>query len=409
MAHSTFNLIVTTVWINLAHVDDKFLHAYHRLFITSLSLLDTVCAYLGLEFAPGLWDVLTSTTPPDFSFFKNLPGPLNETSKYGIYVLTLEKKGWRPRLYIGSSVNALGYYARTKGYKYVASQGKVFPKHVKKSLRLGFKITHIGMLMRCSNCNFSARLNEMARLVVLNFECTFSRIFFARTRNTDTFRHDVEMDAHLFADCILPGFVYWSKVDWDGQCGHSPIGILETPSRTFGLSDADYLRVEIERKDRRLAAKRAWFQLDVRRNIAKKKYPCCGKFHGTTGNLKQHQKTDGHLRSIGKLPPRILKSSRADIDRGIKKYQQNIKSAKFVCGCRPKPFGSKSHLLNHQRSKTKACVAWHELHRNDETVVDKTTTPELDEIEEDGDLGELDPDYASWSAEDTTDDEDDEE
>lgn len=53
-----------------------------------------------VSFAPGLFEVMTSTNPPDISFFKTLPTDVE--GRWGIYVITLERPNHKPRIYIGS-------------------------------------------------------------------------------------------------------------------------------------------------------------------------------------------------------------------------------------------------------------------------------------------------------------------
>jgi len=47
----------------------------HKMYISSLYLLDTACGKLDIEFAPTIWSVLTSDTPLDLSSFSNLDTP----------------------------------------------------------------------------------------------------------------------------------------------------------------------------------------------------------------------------------------------------------------------------------------------------------------------------------------------
>jgi hypothetical protein len=67
--------------------------------ISSLYLLDTVCGMLELDFTPGMWDVLMSTTLPDLSFFKFLLA-LRKGNRFGVHDLVWEKEGFPPRIYI---------------------------------------------------------------------------------------------------------------------------------------------------------------------------------------------------------------------------------------------------------------------------------------------------------------------
>ncbi|KAM0697652.1 hypothetical protein Q7P36_002506 [Cladosporium allicinum] len=208
MARSTFNLVITLAWVNLIHTPDEYLHPYHKMYISSLNLLDTACGMLNIDFAPGLWSVLTSDTPPDLSFFKNLPAPNSKTGKgrYAVYCVVLEKVGFPPRVYFGCSVNERNYTIRTS--QYTTMKGGL-PKMIRESNRLGFTRTHTGLFLTMDNPKM-AQLNDMARIVILNFEDVFTRIFFGRTKNSPAFRHDLDMDSHMFEHGV-PGLVYWSS------------------------------------------------------------------------------------------------------------------------------------------------------------------------------------------------------
>jgi hypothetical protein len=405
--HSLFNLVVTLAWINLASTPVKFVHAYHTHYLTSLYLLDTVCGYLDLSFAPGLYDVLMSSTPPDLSFFKSLPAPRSEKGMFAVYILILEKDGCRPRLYVGKASGEDNYYYRTQQYRNPTASWKAMPSNVRKSLRLGYKITHIGILAKCRSLMHDARMNEMARLIILNLECTFSRIFFARTVNKQGFRHDVEMDAHLFADGIMPGLAYWTSVAWDGLCGHSPISPWENPHRTFGLSQDDLDRITHTKKEIRRNKTRMKYIL----NLKNKKYLCCGKYFVSLDALKLHKKTKWHRRAIGELPPAPpVKSTAASAAKRAKNKTfraTNVRTKRYVCPCRPsKPFTDQSKLERHQAGRRcKRHLIADAPHLIGQTFNNRH---EIEDDEEPEQSLELDPGYASWSEEEFSSEEDDE-
>jgi hypothetical protein len=52
-----------------------------------------------------------------------------------------------------------------------------------------------------------AQLKGTVRLVILNFEDLFTRVFFGRTKNSAAFHHDLDMDSYMFEN---GGLVYWS-------------------------------------------------------------------------------------------------------------------------------------------------------------------------------------------------------
>ena len=57
-------------------------------------------------FAPGLLDVLQSSTLPAITFFKSLP--TDHKKVWGVYLLVLEKRDPRSKIYIGSGTSVTG-------------------------------------------------------------------------------------------------------------------------------------------------------------------------------------------------------------------------------------------------------------------------------------------------------------
>jgi hypothetical protein len=80
---------------------------------------------------------------------------------------------------------------------------------IRESNRLGFTRTHTGILLTMDSPQM-AQLNDMARIVILNIEDLFTRVFFGRTKNSPAFRHDLDIDSYMFEHGI-PGLFYWSS------------------------------------------------------------------------------------------------------------------------------------------------------------------------------------------------------
>lgn len=95
-----------------------------------------------LSFAPGLLDVLQSSTPPTIAFFKSLPIAMKGI--WAVYLILLLKAGCIPKIYIGSGTDKLnGAKARMRSYH---SEDSTLPKYVKEALSDGYKIAHKGLL-----------------------------------------------------------------------------------------------------------------------------------------------------------------------------------------------------------------------------------------------------------------------
>jgi hypothetical protein len=127
-------------------------------------------AFSALIFAPGLLEVLQSTTSPTVAYFKTLPS--NGRGIWGVYLLVLEKKGSRSRIYIGSATSeAGGAQARFRQY----DNGKTVPQYVQKALNDGYRIVHRGLL--CWTPEPSAVKGFMLRTILLAIEATLSIVF----------------------------------------------------------------------------------------------------------------------------------------------------------------------------------------------------------------------------------------
>lgn len=94
-----------------------------------------------VSFAPGLFEVMTSTNPPDISFFKTLPTDVE--GRWGIYVITLERPNHKPRIYIGSRTS------RERGTKNRFHQYDIeylLPFYITRAIKEGYEIAFKGLL-----------------------------------------------------------------------------------------------------------------------------------------------------------------------------------------------------------------------------------------------------------------------
>jgi hypothetical protein len=191
----------------------------HSIFVKILSsedFIEQLLSSTSLVFAPGLFEILQSSTPPTIAFFKSLP--TNHTKQWAVYLLVLEKQSCRTKIYIGSGTSASsGVSLRFGQYE----KQQLLPKYVEIDLKEGYSIVHKGLL--CTTPIPSAAEVPITRLVFVALEAVFTFVFWALKCKT-TFGFG-------FVD-ICP----WDRdtLEYDSLCSHNPLS--KSPSGDFSLS-----------------------------------------------------------------------------------------------------------------------------------------------------------------------------
>jgi hypothetical protein len=196
-----------------------------------------------LTFAPGLLDILKSTTPPTIAFFKSLPSSYDKV--WAVYLLVLEKRGARPRIYVGSATEMQrGVRSRFKNY----DTGHTIPMYVASSFREGYKITHKGLL--CTMPIPPNRLASVMEVLFLGMEATFAFVFWAM--HADGKDYGVGYQA-----CLWPV----KDLEYTGLCHHS--SAREGGVRQHGLSEDEIeiiaLKLNEIRKQKQSANLKNWY------------------------------------------------------------------------------------------------------------------------------------------------------
>ena len=144
MAPSFTDILSFAVWLCwdcLSLTPDNFKNGFFALTLPTQRFVVQILLSSDFAFAPGLLEVLQPKTPPTITFFKSLP--YHTVKSWAIYVFVLEKKDFRPQIYIGSGTESMrGASARFHQY----NGGHRFSKFVKRSLRNEYKITYTGLL-----------------------------------------------------------------------------------------------------------------------------------------------------------------------------------------------------------------------------------------------------------------------
>ncbi|KAK4560790.1 Alpha subunit of the F1 sector of mitochondrial F1F0 ATP synthase [Recurvomyces mirabilis] len=101
------------------------------------------CSVPGLEWAPGLLDVVQAKLPPSPDFFMTTPKP--EGRYWAVYAVLLTKDGEEPALCIGSGTEAkYGYTSRLPHYD--DKKHAMLPRFVRSLYDKGYELAHSGLL-----------------------------------------------------------------------------------------------------------------------------------------------------------------------------------------------------------------------------------------------------------------------
>lgn len=335
--------------------------------LSSKEIIEELLSCTSLVFAPGLLEVLQSSTPPTVAFFKSLP--TDHYKVWGVYLLVFEKQNSRTKIYIGSGTQAdSGVSTRFRQYdKYDA-----LPVYVKEALEEGYTIVHKGLL--CSAPLPPAGVVPTTRLLFVALEAVFTFAFWA-------FRPKAK-----FYDGF-PDICLWDRdtLEYEGLCSPNPL--YETPGSDFNLTPKQLETMAAERAEKEAADARRYrndashrdpehFREAERRLAAKdvesKKYDCevCDHAFQTSKDLRVHNLITRHLHLVATqhLPEdRKYSCELCDCNPGsayaLKRHQlskmhlhrvatQHLpEGRKYFCEvCNRNP-GSSSELKRHQRGK----------------------------------------------------------
>lgn len=279
-------------------------------FFTSLSVLEVIALTASLDFAPGLLEVLGAAAPPTIEFFKSLP--TDTLSRWGVYVIVLEKPLCRPRLYIGSATNTIGSI-RVRWQQY--DDGFLLPHWVEDALDDGYTIVHKGLL--CWIPKPTAALVPISRLLLVAVEAAFAYMFWA-------------MKARL-GDYGMGHICLWDRhtLEYDGLCSHPSLN--EGIHGDFDLSAEQLEAQAIEREQKRLALKAE---------------------NATNHHYKQME--TNYDEYIGQSVLRVAKSRANNPGRDRKRQADRVKKAStnksYHCKLCNITFGTKQRLQNHEKS-----------------------------------------------------------
>lgn len=141
------------------------------LVFSSQDVLASLFSLAELSFAPGLFSVLQSASPPLVSWFQSLPSEI-PNHHWGVYVLVYTKSGHTSRIYIGSSVRVhQGLRQRIREHK----RGIQAPRFIRIAIREGYTLSSTTLLAWCPTPSIGnrPRIRYMVVLLEAIFHCAF--------------------------------------------------------------------------------------------------------------------------------------------------------------------------------------------------------------------------------------------
>ena len=292
----------------------NYKHSFFVKILSSEDFLEELLSATSLVFAPGLLDILQSSAPPTIAFFKSLPTDCENV--WGVYLLVLEKRDSRSKIYIGSGTSVAGGVS-SRLIQYDKKQ--LLPKYVAPALDEGYTITHKGLL--CSAPIPSAGKVPITRLFFVALEAVFTFVFWALNCKT---KHGFG-----FAD-LCP----WDRdtLEYGGLCSHNPmsenirgdLGLsaeqLETMAAEYAIKragDKRKRRADAKEKDpeafnaKNNQDRRDWYYQNkescreaerrlAAKDVKAKKYYCevCDHACQTSKDLRRHNSSERHLHYV---------------------------------------------------------------------------------------------------------------
>ena len=224
-------LISSLLWtcISTTPVQQKQL-IYDKI-LSSQECIEQLLFSASIVFAPGLSEILQASTPPNVSYFRKLP--TNHKKRWAVYLLVLEKAGFKSKIYIGSGTHAKsGVAARFAQYDAATVW---LPIGVSTALKESYTIVRKGLL--CWAPIPPVALVPVLRVLFCALEAAFTFGFW-------TMRSKSEFGYGLTHLC------FWDRdaMTYDGLCTHSPL--REVPAGDHNLSAEELEAQAIAAKER---------------------------------------------------------------------------------------------------------------------------------------------------------------
>lgn len=152
---------------------------------------------------PQVLGMVYAAAPPTLQEIQSLPS--TPSDHWAVYILTLERIGQPPMVYIGSGTSSSGVQSRFANYDNWSS----LPSLVEKSLLDGYTITHKGVLCSAPCSSYGSKVPPRGLFLLL--ESVFANVFLVMEKR----------DHNYGLPCVSP----WTNesVEYFGLCSHSAI------------------------------------------------------------------------------------------------------------------------------------------------------------------------------------------
>jgi hypothetical protein len=213
-------------WTLLTLSPSRLVNPTHEIFFPTKDDLSAMLAYV--TFAPTILKLLAAAASPTINLFRRLPSI--KRSVWGVYLVLMEKRGCRPKVYIGSGTNSLnGVHMRSRDY--YRPKSKNISRRIKKALTEGYRITRIGIL--CQTPIPSAMYRYRLRSLFIILETAFAFTLWTMHSRTKSYG--------------VPKLLPWAieALEYDGLCGHSPLW-EEIVDENLGLTPEQIAFKEVE-------------------------------------------------------------------------------------------------------------------------------------------------------------------
>jgi hypothetical protein len=333
-ASGVLAFVTALTWSCLSLTASKLKNPVYGLILATEEILIDLLNDSRVVFAPTLLDIMQSQTPPTLSDFKALP--TKTTGRWGVYLLTLEKLGHRPKTYTGSGTGLKdGIGGRWACY----DRQTELPHRVKAALEDGYIITHKGLI--CWAPKPSPGMVFLERVLIKALESFFS-LFFWTMESED--------------DYGMPSLCPWplDSLPYGGLCSHVA---LKEGVRGYaeGLSAEQIAAKELEEftrwQDTREEMKEVFLarsRTSKKKAVDNKTYAChtCGFAFNSQWDLDRHNALPAHIEKVsGNIRPRVNPNQYV--------WQANNRAMKrYYCKICDRALGTAQQLSNHYKTKT---------------------------------------------------------
>jgi hypothetical protein len=363
--------LVIVSWKLLSTIPVAYKNSLHDTLFPTIEALGETFERAQVQFSPMLLAMLQSTSPPTIDEMATLPS--NATNLWIVYVIILEKKGARPKVYVGSGTKMAGIAGETRLQEYDGNEK--LSAEVLAAIQDKYKITHKRVL--CGAPVPRPGRVYLYRALILLLENALALAFGAVHPSSPTLRS------------VSPAFgnsasllCNWNTVDqeYDGLCYRFAVTerILSSTGRTFTPNMVPFMEaVETNHEVRKVDQRRIRANRRGQRIRALQHFYCsdCKVACVTQWALDKHNRTQAH-------------KDIATHGRPLSKLERDLLEWKPRCDSCEEDFATVADLRNHntaQHGPQGANDGWchecsHDYHDSRHLTFHQTSTKHLNMV-----------------------------